>query len=137
MIRRLAFLSILIGLNFSQASAADAPKSWWTEPVEKALVKAKDNRAELERALASVPQDQRKGMAFLIENMPDSDLKSLKADFLLNNTALAYKARNEVPWGKDIPEKLFLNDVLPYANVDEVRDAWRQEFYDLCMPIAK
>ena len=65
------------------------------------------------------------------------DLKSLKADFLLTNTELAYKARKEVPWGKDIPEEIFLNDVLPYANVDEKRDAWRKEFYDLCMPIVK
>src|SRR5262249_24595966 len=28
-------------------------------------------------------------------------------------------------------------DVLPYANVDEKRDAWRKEFYDLCMPLVK
>ena len=42
-----------------------------------------------------------------------------------------------MPWGKDIPEEIFLNDVLPYANVDEKRDAWRKEFYDLCLPIVK
>src|SRR5262245_8865740 len=76
-------------------------------------------------------------MAFLIANMPDGDLKSLKADFLLTNCELAYKARKEVPWGADIPEDVFLNDVLPYANVDEKRDAWRKEFYDLCMPMIK
>ena len=69
--------------------------------------------------------------------MPVADLCSLKAEFLLANIALAYKARRETPYGKDIPEEIFLNDVLPYANVDEKRDAWRQEFYDLCMPIAK
>jgi hypothetical protein len=76
-------------------------------------------------------------MAFLVANMPDADLKSLKADFLLANTDLAYKARNTVPWGKDIPEDIFLNDVLPYAHVDEKRDAWRKDFYELCLPIAK
>jgi hypothetical protein len=69
--------------------------------------------------------------------MPDSDLTTLKAEFLLTNVALAYKARKEVPWGKGIPEELFLNDVLPYANVDEKRDPWRQQFYDLCMPLVK
>src|SRR5262245_13129606 len=76
-------------------------------------------------------------MAFLVANMPDADLKSLKAEFLLTNTELAYKARKEVPWGKDIPEEVFLNDVLPYANVDEKRDAWRKEFFELCMPLVK
>ena len=46
----------------------------------------------------------RPGMAFLIANMPDADLHSLKADFLLTNTDLAYRAHKRVPWGKDVPE---------------------------------
>ncbi len=116
---------------------ADTPSKWWSEDVEPALAKATDNRPELEKALAGVPKDQRPGMTFLIANMPTSDLKSLKAEFLLTNSELAYKARAEVPWGKGIPEDIFLNDVLAYANVDESRDAWRKEFYDMCMPIVK
>src|SRR5262245_30395249 len=109
----------------------------WPAAVDAALAKAKDNRPELEKALRDTPPDQRPGMEFLIANMPDTDLATLRADFLLTNTKLAYQARAEFPWGKDVPEKVFLNDVLPYANVDEKRDAWRQEFYDLCKPIAK
>jgi transglutaminase-like putative cysteine protease len=115
------------------AFAADG----WPAAVEAALAKAKDNRPELERALRDAPPDQRPGMEFLVANMPDKDLTTLKADFLLTNTKLAYRARAEFPWGKDVPEKVFFNDVLPYANVDEKRDAWRQEMYDLCQPIAK
>lgn len=117
--------------------AAEPQATWWSADVETALQRAKDNRSELEKALNAVPSDQRNGMAFLIENMPDSDLRSLKADFLLGNVELAYRARKEVPWGKTIPEDIFLNDVLPYANVDEKRDAWRKDFYELCMPIVK
>lgn len=117
--------------------AAEQQATWWSADVETALQRAKDNRSELEKALNAVPSDQRNGMAFLIENMPDSDLRSLKADFLLGNVELAYRARKEVPWGKTIPEDIFLNDVLPYANVDEKRDAWRKDFYELCMPIVK
>ncbi len=133
---RSALLAVAL-LSCPFANAADPPAKWWSDEVERALANAKDNRPELEKALTAVPQDQRKGMAFLVANMPDADLKTLKADFLLTNCELAYKARKEVPWGKDIPEELFLNDVLPYANVDEKRDAWRKEFYDLCMPIVK
>jgi poly(3-hydroxybutyrate) depolymerase len=118
-------------------AVAAPPGAWWSDDVEQALAKAKDNRPQLEKALADVPKDQRKGMAFLIANMPDGDLKSLKADFLLSNCELAYKVRKEVPWGADIPEEVFLDNVLPYANVDEKRDDWRKEFYDLCMPMIK
>ena len=32
--------------------------------------------------------EQRKGMAFLVANMPARDLETLQADFLLSNTAL-------------------------------------------------
>lgn len=129
-------LLALGALGFATPAFADDP-DWWSEEVKIALKGAKDNRKELEKALTDVPKAQRKGMAFLIENMPDSDLKTLKAEFLLTNVKLAYDARKELPWGKDIPEDLFLNDVLPYANVDEKRDAWRKEFYELCLPMVK
>jgi hypothetical protein len=135
-ILRKAFVAFLLACP-AAAGAGPAKDNWWPAEVEQALVKAKDNRPQLERALSAVPREQRKGMAFLVANMPAADLRSLKADFLLSNTALAYKARAEVAWGKDIPEKVFLNDVLPYANLDEKRDAWRKEFYELCMPLVK
>jgi hypothetical protein len=135
-IARVALL-VAVCLVSPAAVAAQPPAKWWTEDVDRALAQAKDNRAELEKALTAVPEGQRKGMAFLVANMPETDLTSLTAEFLLTNTNLAYKARAAVPWGKDIPEAIFLNDVLPYANVDEKRDAWRKEFYDLCMPMVK
>jgi poly(3-hydroxybutyrate) depolymerase len=130
-------LLVLAMTGTGAAHAQGERDKWWPAEVEKALARAKGNRPELEKALTGVPRDQRRGMAFLIANMPDPDLTSLRADFLLANTDLAYRARREVPWGKDVPEDLFLNDVLPYANVDEKRDGWRKEFYDLCLPIAK
>jgi hypothetical protein len=69
--------------------------------------------------------------------MPDSDLLNLKASFLLTNHELAYKAKQQVPWGKEIPDDLFFNNVLPYANLDEKRDPWRTAFFDQCMPMIK
>ena len=100
--------------------------AWWPDEVEQALKKAGDNHDELQNALTKTPEEARKGMAFLVANMPDRDLKSLHADFLLENVDLAYKARNETAWGKQVPEEVFLNNVLPYANVDESRDPWQQ-----------
>lgn len=98
--------------------------------VEKAIDKAGANRAELERALELAPGDQKTGVAFLIAYMQEQDLKSLSSEFILENTELAYKAWESFPWAKEVPEEIFLNEVLPYASLDETRDAWRPDFYE-------
>lgn len=98
--------------------------------LETALEKAGENRSELEKAIEQSPPGERAGMVFLIENMPDRDLTTLSADFLLENNRLAYQAVSESKWGEQIPEEIFFDAVLPYANINERRDRWRQEFYD-------
>ena len=42
-----------------------------------------------------------------------------------------------MPWGATSPRKSSSTTSSPYANVDEKRDAWRKEFYELCMPLVK
>ena len=66
---------------------------------------------------------------FLVENMPASDKESLTAEFLFENLDLAFRVREEFSWAVDVPEEIFLNDVLPYAVFDETRDPWRAELY--------
>src|SRR5579885_2646036 len=119
-----------LGLGFALLLAWGPPLPaeeirWWPAEADKALGRSGDNRPEIVRALRDVPAEQRKGMAFLVANMPERDLQTLKAAFLLENVALACKARKEVPWGERLTEELFLDHVLPYANVDEARDPWR------------
>jgi len=94
------------------------------------LERAGANRGEIERALADVPAEQKPGMEFLVEHMPDRDLQSLSAEFLLENVDYAYRAWNESPWKAKVPEQVFFNDVLPYANINERRDNWRKDFYE-------
>jgi len=102
------------------------------------LAEAGDNRRQLERALAEAPdEDQRRGLEFLIAHMPQGDLERLSAAYLLENSRLAWQARRELPWGAAIPEPLFLNDVLPYANLDESRDDWRRSLFEACLPIVR
>jgi len=75
---------LLSSLILVVATAAPAQeKAWWSADVEEALTRAGRNRPELEKALNGVPAGQRKGMAFLVANMPERDLTSLKADFLI------------------------------------------------------
>jgi hypothetical protein len=64
------------------------------------------NRSEISEAIAACPEGQREGMAFLIANMPDADLRSLTADFLLKDVDLAYQTREKHPWAKRIPREI-------------------------------
>ena len=110
-------------------------ESGQTSPKQTALERAGANRAQIEQALRDVPEDQRPGMQFLITNMPDRDLKSLSAEFLLENVHFAYTAWKQSPWKDDLPEEIFFNNVLPYANINEGRDRWRKDFYERFMPL--
>jgi hypothetical protein len=69
-------------------------------------------------------------MAFLIVNMPRGDRDSMRLDLLRQNVEWAYRARAEFEWTRALPDSIFLNEVLPYAAVDEVRDSWRPDFYE-------
>ena len=108
---------------------ADVPNQYHTM-LDTALSKAGNNKIELEKALKQSPKEQKEGMAFLIAYMPEVDLKTLTADFLLTNCQYAYKVRNEYDWCKNLPDSIFFNDVLPYRNINETADNWRKDFYD-------
>jgi hypothetical protein len=105
--------------------------------VAERLSKAGDNGPALGNAIARAPDDQREAVGFLIANMPESDLKTLGADYLLSNVRYAYLAREATPWGRNIPRELFFENVLPYASVNERRDDWRKDFYDRFLPVAR
>lgn len=122
-------LFLVVCLCACAGKYTDVPEKYHTL-LDEALMKAGENRVELETALMKAPVEQKEGMAFLISYMPERDLKELKADFLLENTAYAYQARNQFAWAKAIPDSIFLNDVLPYVSLNEKRENWRKEFYN-------
>ena len=112
-----------------------ASTKWWDEEITAQLKLAESNAAEIERALLETPDKYRSALSFLIENLNPKDLQSVTSELLLKNVKLAFEARAKMPWGQDIPEDIFLNDVLPYYNVDETRELWRPRMYELCRPI--
>jgi transglutaminase-like putative cysteine protease len=114
---------------------AAAQASWWSPAVTQALAHAGKNKTELVAALNQTPAAQREGMQFLITNMPQTDLQTLSAKFLLENVALAYHAWNVSPWKAQIPKQVFLNDVLPYASLNEARDGSRKRLVGLSAPL--
>jgi hypothetical protein len=99
---------------------------------------AENNAGQLVKAILDAkPGAERECIGFLLANMPERDLKSLTGAFLLENVRLALDARDGYPWKKSdpVPNELFLNDVLPYANVNEARDPWRAEYRRLFAPL--
>ncbi len=78
-----------------------------------------------------------KAARFLVEHMPPTDKETTTAAFLTENLDLAMKARADFLWTKDVPEEIFLNDVLAYAVFDEPRDPWRADFMAKAAPLVK
>src|SRR5208282_1081098 len=70
----------------------------------------------------------RRAAWFLMDNRPPRDQGMFSAEALMTNLSLALQARQTFPWEKTVSEKMFFNDVLPYASLDEPRDEWRTEF---------
>ena len=105
--------------------------------LQNALQQAGPNRPQLELALKQVPEEQQAGIRFLIENMPERDLTSLSAEFLIENSQLTWKALQASPWAGTIPEDVLFDALLPYASVNERRDQWRTEFYEKFAPLVK
>jgi transglutaminase-like putative cysteine protease len=129
---------LLAGTCAAARGADDAPPArWWSDPVEQSLARAGKNRGEIERALRDAPEAHRRSLAFLVEHMPVPDLEALKADFLLENVALAHRARERAPWGASLPDDVFLNDVLPHAFLNERRDPWRRELFEKVLPLVE
>ena len=79
----------------------------------------------------------RRAAYFLVDNMPAGDRAFLSRDFLMENLSLALAARTNFPWAKSLPERVFFNDVLPYAALDEPRDPWRADFFTLASNIVR
>lgn len=109
--------------------------------LEKQLVRAGKNSVEISGFIETATKDHgalgKKAAVFLVEGMPEHDLKSLDKEFLMENLDLAIKARQQFPWAKKLPEDIFFNDVLPYASLDETREPWREEFYKKCQALVK
>ncbi len=98
--------------------------------IQRPLERAGTNADELRAALRNAPDAYLPGIVFLIAHMPERDLQSVTATFLLENTALAYEAWHHAPWHDQVTEQQFFQYILPFASLNERRDDWRRDFYD-------
>ena len=73
---------------------------------------------------------EEKALEFLYESMPICDSVDYTEDYFLECVAYAFKAKAELPWGKDIPEREFKHFVLPPRVNNENLDRFRATYYE-------
>ena len=89
---------------------------------------------ELRAMLDELDGAEREDMEFLLINMLSSDRDNMSLELLKENVEYANIAREKYEWAKTLPKDVYQHDVLPFHVVDEVRDAWRKELYEMFAP---
>jgi hypothetical protein len=88
--------------------ASDAKgEEWWDAGVEASLQRSAGRKAVWEGVLANTPTEQRKGMAYLVTDLPERDLETLAPETLAENVALAYQARGRSPGARTCRRRSF------------------------------
>ncbi len=105
--------------------------------IQSAILKAGSNADEIKTVMEKVPEKFYEAAVFMISYMPESDLKTLSSEYILNNISTSYKTKEKFKWAQSLPDSIFFNYVLPYYCLDEDRDVWRDEFFDMLLPLVK
>lgn len=69
-------------------------------------------------------------MDFLYEYMSIADKGDYSEDFFRDNAEVALRARREMPWGKQLDDRMFRHFVLPVRVNNERLDDFRTMYYD-------
>ena len=82
-------------------------------------------------ATQSVPSvAEQEALEFLYAYMPVADVTDYTTAFYLDNVKATFKAREEMPWGRTVPELLFRQFVMPIRVNNENLDNARIVLYD-------
>lgn len=73
---------------------------------------------------------ERDAMTFLYAYMPSNDLTDRDGAFYLENVRSSLKARQEMPWGKIVPEREWRHFVLPIRVNNEALDGSRMVLFE-------
>ena len=74
--------------------------------------------------------DEQEALKFLYAYMPLADVTDYPTSFFADNVRMSFKARKEMPWGKNVPELLFCHFVVPIRVNNEALDNARSVFYN-------
>ena len=80
---------------------------------------------------------EREAMEYLYASMTSADMADYTGSYFLENVRMAFRARQEMTWGKDLTDDLFMYFVLPVRINNERLDDFRKTYYDtLCQRVA-
>jgi len=132
----LSICALSVVLMFSTLSCTD--KHLIGDEAERAAVQADfENRAasltqgDLFKVFEQeMSEQQREALTFLYAYMPLGDITDYSGEFFLENIDYTFRAKEEMPWGKLIPEREFRHFVLPVRVNNENLDNSRKVFYE-------
>ncbi len=132
----LSICALSVALMFSTLSCTS--NHLISDEAERALVQSDfDNRAaslnqgDLFKVFEQEMSDQqREALTFLYAYMPLGDITDYSGEFFLENIDYTLKAKEEMPWGKLIPERASRHFVLPIRVNNENLDSSRKVFYE-------
>jgi len=127
------FLPACRSTTNDRSAAISQPKL--SPAFQRAIDQGGTNGTAIVQAAQSLAPAQREALEFLLTHMPEHDLKQLSPSLLIANVTLAEDAITKAPWRDQVPREIYLNDVLPYACVNETRDDWRQLLREKCTPL--
>ena len=77
----------------------------------------------------NVNEQEMEALQFLYAYMPLADVTDYPVEFYLENVRATFEAREQMPWGKNVPELMFKHFVLPLRVNNEALDMSRPVFF--------
>ncbi len=116
---------------FLSSCTDSAPKNQANLNFEQTIDLADNRRFELfEIFNQDLSSKEKDALEFLYTYMPLCDLADYDGDYYLNHVRITLKAKDELPWGKQIPDSIFKHFVLPHRINNENLDNFRTEMYE-------
>lgn len=118
-----------------KGQANDKDKSYLSQLESKVEQRLRERRQILREgnlfAPLSIPMtsEERRAMKFLYAYMHLSDIADYDATYHLSNVRTAFRARRDMPWGKQVSDKDFYHFVLPARVNNEGLDSARQVLF--------
>ena len=128
-------LALIFGLTSGCTGKHLISNKEYLAVIEKSFNERKQLAINRETALFTVFNqelsiEQTEALKFLFAFMPLTDLADYNGDFFLANIDMSLLAKAQTPWGKDIPEEIFLHYVLPCRVNNENLDSFRIVYYN-------
>lgn len=91
----------------------------------------------LEETSKSLPESgpEKKGLEFLIEHISIVDLINITPEDLANHIKYSYKTKDLMPWGKSIPETIFMDYVLFHKVAQEPFEPYKTILFPKIAPL--